>query len=140
MIKENSYASFSVVEEFSLLPSYFSNDQGNACPATHLFKSVIIDGQIKVIEEYDEKVEALQGLMQKLQSEGGFNHLSDKTIYEKAINATQVFKLIPSEKKAKFKLGQNFTKERYQRVCEHLKQRGNKQDLETLMLLEEYRK
>ena len=66
LIKDNTFASFSVVESFSLLPSYFSNDKGNACPATHLYKSVIIDGSMKFVEDYDEKAKALEALMQKL--------------------------------------------------------------------------
>jgi nitroimidazol reductase NimA-like FMN-containing flavoprotein (pyridoxamine 5'-phosphate oxidase superfamily) len=140
MMKTNPNVSFSVVEDYSLLPSYFSNDQGNACPATHLFKSVIIDGKIEFVEEYEKKVNALQELMEKLQSEGGFTHMSDKNIYEKAINATQLFKLVPTEKRAKFKLGQNFNEERYIRVKEHLQKRGTKKDLATLKLLEEYKK
>jgi len=138
IIKQNSKTSFSVVEEYSLLPSYFSNDEGNACPATQLFKSVIIDGTIELIEEYEEKVEALQGLMEKLQGEGGFKHLSED-MYQKAINATQIFKLIVDEKRAKFKLGQNFNDERFQRVREHLQKRGTKKDLETLELLQKHR-
>jgi len=140
IMKTNSYASFSVVEDYSLLPSYFSNDKANACPATHLFKSVIIDGQIEFVEKYEEKVDALQGLMEKLQREGGFTHMSDKKMYEKAINATQLFKLVPTEKRAKFKFGQNFNDERYNRVKEHLIKRGTQKDLDTLALIEEFRK
>ena len=140
IMKTNPNVSFSVVEDYSLLPSYFSNDKGNACPATHLFKSVIIDGKIEFVEKYEEKVDALQGLMEKLQSEGGFTHMSDKGMYEKAINATELFKLVPSEKKAKFKLGQNFTTDRYERVKEHLLKRGTKKDLATLQLIEEFKK
>ena len=138
MIQQNAYASFSVVEDYSLLPSYFSTDDGSACPATHLFKSVIIDGVINFIDDYDEKADALQALMVKLQQEGGFKHLSDD-MYKKAINATELFKLIPDEKKAKFKFGQNFNQERYERVTTHLKQRGTKKDLETLKLIDELR-
>ncbi len=59
IIKNNCNASFCVVESLSLLPSYFSTHKGDACPATHLFKSVIIDGEIKFIEKYEEKVNAL---------------------------------------------------------------------------------
>lgn len=139
MIKQNSYASFSVVEDYSLLPSYFSTDDGSACPSTHLFKSVIIDGVIKFVDDYDEKADALQGLMVKLQQEGGFKHLSDD-MYRKAINATELYKLIPSDKKAKFKFGQNFNQERYEKVVTHLKQRGTQKDLDTLNLINEFRK
>ena len=137
ILKENLNASFSVVESLSLLPSYFSNDKGNACPATHLFKSVVVDGTIKIIEDYDEKAQALQALMEKLQKEGNYIPLND-AIYKKAINATALFKLIPKKTTCKCNLGQNFNEERYQRVAEHLKKRGTKKDLSTLKLINEY--
>ncbi|WP_421717153.1 pyridoxamine 5'-phosphate oxidase family protein [Arcobacter arenosus] len=139
IIKENTYASFCVVEDYSLLPSYFSSDKGDACPATHLFKSVIINGQIKVLEDYNQKANALEMLMQKLQKEGKYIPLNNE-MYKKAINGTCVYKLIPTNTTAKFKLGQNFNEERYQRVVSHLKQRGTKKDLETLELIELYKK
>ena len=137
MIKQNSYASFSVVEDLSLLPSYFSSDKGDACPATQLFQSVIIDGTIAFIDTYDEKAQALQALMEKLQKEGKYIPL-DHAMYEKAINATSIYKLIPQEIKAKFKLGQHFNKERYNRVCTHLQARASKKDLKTLKLIKRY--
>lgn len=136
MIKENSFASFSVTEDYSLLPSYFSSENGDACPATHLFKSVIIDGQIEFVEEYDKKANALEALMQKLQKEGKYIPLNHE-MYKKAINATCLFKLVPEEINAKFKLGQNFNEKRYERVKEHLLTRATKKDLETVKLLEE---
>ena len=58
LIKENSFASFCVVESYSLLPSYYSTQDGSACPATQLFKSVIIDGKMLLVEHYDEKAKA----------------------------------------------------------------------------------
>ncbi len=137
-IKQNSYASFSVVEAYSILPSYFSTNDSSACPATHMFKSVIINGKIKLVDEYDEKVDALNALMKKLQQEGQYIPLNDK-MYEKTINATAVFKLHPDEITCKVKFGQNFTKERYERVCKYLKQRGTKKDIATLKLINEFR-
>ena len=134
ILKENANASFCVVEDYSLLPSYFSNDKGDACPATHLFKSVIIDGQIKFIEDYDEKSNALELLMQKLQKEGNYIPLNNER-YKKMIDATALFKLVSNKTTAKFKFGQNFTKDRFQRVCEHLEKRGTQKDLETLELM-----
>ena len=104
-----------------------------------MFKSIIIDGKIEFVENYDEKSNALEGLMQKLQKEGKYIPLNNE-MYKKAINAVCVYKLIPSQTKAKFNLGQNFNEERYQRVSKHLKQRGSIKDFETLKLIEEYRK
>lgn len=137
ILKANRFASFSVVESLSLIPSYFSSDKGDACPATHLFKSVIIDGIIEFVEDYDEKAAALQALMEKLQKEGKYIPLSD-AMYKKAINATCLFKLVPKETKAKFKVGQQFSPERYERVTQHLKKRGTKKDLQTLKLIEAF--
>lgn len=136
-IRENPFASFLVVEEYSLLPSYFSNEDGSACSATQLFKSVIIDGKVELVEEFEEKTKALQGLMEKSQKEGKYIPLHDKT-YEKAINTTEIFKLVPEKTVAKFKLGQNFTQERFGRVCEHLKSRGTEKDLKTLQLIKKF--
>jgi nitroimidazol reductase NimA-like FMN-containing flavoprotein (pyridoxamine 5'-phosphate oxidase superfamily) len=138
-INKNANSSFSVVEAYSLLPSYFSTDTGNATPATHLFKSIIIDGKIEFVEDYNEKAQALEALMKKYQKEGNYTPLHD-SMYEKIITATCIYKLIPEQTKAKFKLGQAFTKERYERVTSHLKQRGTPKDLETLKLIEEFKR
>ena len=138
MIKENTNASFSAVENISFLPSYFSNADENASPATHMYKSVIIDGSIEIVENYEVKALALSALMKKYQNEGGYKPL-DNDMYKKIINATGLYKLKPREKSAKFYLGQNFNEQRFQRVAEHLQQRGTKQDLATLKILEEFR-
>jgi len=139
LIKENAQASFSVVESFSLLPSYFSSDKGDACPATHLFKSVIIDGVMKIVDDYDEKAQALEALMQKLQKEGKYIPLNHE-MYKKAINAVALYKLIPEEISGKCKFGQNFNEKRYERVSSHLIERGTPKDLATLKLINEYKK
>lgn len=137
MIKENAFASFSIVEAYSLLPSYFSTEDGKASPATHLYKSVIIDGEIEFVENFDEKVRGFTALMQKYQKEGQYLPLSDE-IHKKIIKATAMYKLVPSETSAKFKFGQNYNKKRYARVIEHLEKRGTKKDLETLELMKMY--
>lgn len=138
IINKNANASFSVVESLSLLPSYFSTDDGRASPATHMYKSVIFDGEIKFIDDYDTKVNALEFLMKKYQKEGGYRPLNEE-IYKKIVNATALYKLVPFEVNAKFHLGQDYNEERFKRVSEHLKQRGYEKDLETLKLIEEFR-
>ncbi len=139
IIKENCNASFSVVEDYSLLPSYFSTEDGSACPASQLFKSVIIDGKIKLVEDYNEKASALEFLMKKLQKEGAYIPLNH-TMYKKAINATALFKLVPEDVTGKFKLGQNYNKEKFERITTHLKRRGTEKDLLTLKFMSEFSK
>jgi nitroimidazol reductase NimA-like FMN-containing flavoprotein (pyridoxamine 5'-phosphate oxidase superfamily) len=138
IMENNKNASFSVVESHSLLPSYFSTDEGRASPATHMFKSIIIDGKIEFIENYEEKANALELLMQKYQKEGGYKPLNE-SIYKKIINATCIYKIVPEQTSAKFHMGQDYNDERFERVCTHLKERGTTRDLATLKLMKSLR-
>jgi nitroimidazol reductase NimA-like FMN-containing flavoprotein (pyridoxamine 5'-phosphate oxidase superfamily) len=138
IMENNKNASFSVVESYSLLPSYFSTDDGRASPATHMFKSIIIDGKIEFIENYEEKANALELLMQKYQKEGGYKPLNE-SIYKKIINATCIYKIVPEQTSAKFHMGQDYNDERFERVCTHLKERGTTRDLATLKLMKSLR-
>lgn len=134
MLNENTNASFSVVESYSIIQSYFSSTEQLACPATHFFKSIIIDGQIQMVDNYDEKVKALSLLMEKLQKEGGYKPLSDN-IYKKMINAVAVYSLNKKELNAKFKFGQNLSDERFDMVIKHLKERDTKVDRATINMM-----
>jgi nitroimidazol reductase NimA-like FMN-containing flavoprotein (pyridoxamine 5'-phosphate oxidase superfamily) len=136
ILKNNQFASFSVVESYSMIQSYFSSNDELACPATQFFKSIIIDGEIKFVENYDEKVKVLSELMKKLQKEGKYKPLSEE-VYQKAINATTIYKLIPNEIKAKFKFGQHLNQERFDMIIKHLEERGNKKDILTIKLMKE---
>lgn len=138
-IRNNAKASFSVVESYSMIQSYFSSNDNLACPATHFFKSVCINGDIEIVRNYDEKVLALQSLMQKLQPEGKFKHLSEE-IYVKMINATEVFKIIPTTTKGKIKVGQHLNEEKFNMIIEHLEKRGNNIDKITIQLMKDNKK
>lgn len=139
LMETNCNASFSVVDSISFLPSYFSTTDENASPATHIYKSVIVDGKIEFVEDYDEKILALDFLMKKYQKEGGYKPLNDE-IYQKIVNATCIYKLSIKELSAKFYLGQHFNDKRFNRVCEQLEKRGRPNDIRTLQLLQEFRK
>ena len=134
ILKNNQFASFSVVESYSMIQSYFSSNDKLACPATQFFKSIIIDGEIKFVENYDEKVKVLSELMKKLQKEGKYKPLSEE-VYQKTINATKIYKLIPNEIKAKFKFGQHLNQERFDMIIKHLEERGNEKDILTIKLM-----
>ena len=136
ILKKNQFVSFSIVESYSMIDSNFSSKEGLACPATQFFKSLIIDGVVEFVEDYDKKVNMLSKMMEKLQKEGGYKPLSQE-VYKKAIDATLIYKLIPSDTKVKFKFGQNLTKERFDMIIEHLKQRGNSKDIATIELMKE---
>ncbi len=138
MISKNMNVSFSVVENYSLIPSYFSSNDGLACPATQFFKSIIVDGVVEVVESREEKAAMFEALMQKLQPEGKYKpfHIDE---YDTMLKATAVLKIVPVEMSAKFKFGQHVTAERFEMICEHLEARGEKLDLETLALMKSLR-
>ena len=137
ILKENTLAAFSVVKAHAMIQSYFSSDEGLACPATQFFKSIMIEGQILFVEDYGEKICAMDALMRKLQPEGKYKPFSDET-YEKAINATTIYKLIPKETRAKYKFGQNLSEERFAMILSHLHKRNNPLDHETIKQMQEH--
>ena len=134
ILKKNQFVSFSIVEPYSMIDSNFSSKDGLACPATQFFKSLVIDGVVEFVEDYDEKVNMLSKMMEKLQKEGGYKPLSQE-VYRKAIDATLIYRLIPSDTKVKFKFGQNLTKDRFEMIIEHLKERGKSKDIATIELM-----
>ena len=138
ILKANLFASFSVVEPYSIISSYFSSKENLACPATHFFKSVIIDGKIEFVENYEEKVQALAFLMQKLQKEGKYKPLEDE-VYKKMINVTTIYKLNMNETGAKFKFGQHLSQERFDMIIEHLQKRGDEKDINTVEMMQNFR-
>ena len=133
-LESNKQVSFSIVETLSFVPSYFSTKEDLACPATQFYRSVSIDGHIEFVDDYNEKVLALSKLMEKLQPEGKYQSMS-KAVYQKAIDATRIFKLIPNEITGKFKLGQQHPKERLELIIKNLEARGAQTDMETVALM-----
>ncbi len=134
MLEKNPYVSFSVVESYSIIASFFSSRDGLACPATHFFKSVSIDGVAKVVSNREEKAMMFEAMMQKLQPEGGYKPFSDDA-YNKALKATAVVKIVPSNISCKFKFGQHLDEERFGMILEHLKERNSDIDNETIELM-----
>ena len=137
IISKNIKVSFSVVENYALIASYFSSTEGLACPATQFFKSIIVDGEAIVVQSREEKAKMFEALMQKLQPEGQYQPFEDEE-YDKVLAATAVIKIVPSEIRAKFKFGQHLDEERFVMILKHLKERGEALDLETFALMKEY--
>jgi len=134
MLEQNPHVSFSVVESYSIIASFFSSHEGLACPATHFFKSVSIDGVAEVVSSREEKAMMFEAMMQKLQPEGGYKPFNDEA-YAKALKATAVVKIVPSTISCKFKFGQHLDKERFAMILEHLKERNTEIDNETIKMM-----
>ncbi|NCD12311.1 MAG: antibiotic resistance protein [Epsilonproteobacteria bacterium] len=138
MMHANTNASFSVVKPLSLIPSHFSNTHF-ACPATQFFFSIILEGKIEWVTCMDEKAEALNALMQKLQPEGGYDVIDAKNaMYQKMLSTLSVYKLIPSAISFKLKAGQNLSEERKKVLIEKLLERGTPLDELTIKMIKRY--
>ena len=138
LIKANSNCFFSVVKDYSLIPSYFSSKSGLACPATHFFESLHIEGVAKIIDNTQEKQKMFTALMQKLQSEGGYKSF-DSSEYKGSIEAVGVVKIEILKYNHKVKVGQKLSSERFDMIVENLQRRGEKKDLETIDRMRKYR-
>src|SRR3989338_7643063 len=59
------------------LPIAYVKAKNNPCEADYLFKSVIIKGKAKIIEDREEKIFALDCLMEKHQPGGGYGDYTE---------------------------------------------------------------
>ena len=130
-IKRNSKVGFEVDRNLEFLPSYFS-DPDDASLADTLYISVVIKGEALLVENNDEKVLALNGLMKKYQPEGRYKPM-DKDM--DVLDATAVIKIIPKEMNGKYKIGQNMSKEEKIDLANKIKDRNSKTSRETLAIM-----
>jgi uncharacterized protein len=138
-LRQNGAASFLVVDPHALLPSYFF-DPDNACPATQFFKSVLVKGKARLVEDLGEKAKALQALMVKLQPEGKFEPIAvDNPRYQAALKGVAVIALSMDAVSGKFKLGQNLSTNLAGKVTELLEERQGPQDPRTIEAMKQYR-
>ena len=130
-IKRNSKVGFEVDRNLEFLPSYFS-DPENASLADTLYISVVIKGEAQLVEDNEEKVLALNGLMKKYQPEGQYKPMNKNM---GVLDATAVIKIIPKEMNGKYKIGQNMTREEKVDLANKIKNRNSKTSKETLTIM-----
>lgn len=139
VLRANGAASFLVVDAHALLPSHFF-DSESACPATQFFKSVLVKGQARLVEDPVEKARALQALMTKLQPEGGYDPITaENPRYQAALKGLAVIALTMEQVTGKFKLGQNLNPEVAERIMEKLERRDDPQDRRTVTAMLRHR-
>tara|TARA_B100001123_G_C15310502_1_gene1024157 strand:- start:684 stop:1316 length:633 start_codon:yes stop_codon:yes gene_type:complete len=130
-IKRDSKVGFEVDRSLEFLPSYFS-DPDDASLADTLYISVVIKGKGVLIDDNEEKVLALNGLMKKYQPEGGYLPMtSDMSVLEH----TAVIKIIPKEMKGKYKIGQNMNKTERTELAKKILEKNSKTSKETLKIM-----
>ncbi|GIP38987.1 hypothetical protein J31TS4_22670 [Paenibacillus sp. J31TS4] len=137
-LKRSPNVTFSVAKEYALIPSYFS-DPTFACPATSYFKSVSIRGTAELVDDLEQKAEALEAFMQKLQPEGGYAPITaDNPEYASRLRGVAVIGIRIDSLSAKFKFGQNLKEPARANLTSRIAERGLPLDEETVRLMELY--
>ena len=62
------------------LPIAMVRTDGSPCKAEYLYRSVIIRGRARIIEDESERRRALKSLMEKYQPEGGYGDFSEEKL------------------------------------------------------------
>jgi len=137
-IAANPRVTFTVAREYAIVPSYYT-DPVMACPATAYFKSVMISGLAQAVTDLEEKADALEAFMRKLQPEGGYRAIDagDKA-YVPRLKGVAVVRIDADAVSAKFKFGQNLNEEVRTSVIRQLTERNLPLDVETAALMRRY--
>ncbi|MGE0242581.1 MAG: pyridoxamine 5'-phosphate oxidase family protein [Nitrososphaeraceae archaeon] len=96
---------FETDQHLAFLPSYYFHPY-DASQADTLYISVVIKGYSYIVEDKEEKTLALNSLMEKYQKEGHYEKLNPKM---RSVQEVAVIKLIPTDMKGKYKIGQQWT-------------------------------
>jgi nitroimidazol reductase NimA-like FMN-containing flavoprotein (pyridoxamine 5'-phosphate oxidase superfamily) len=128
--------SFTAAVAASLIPSYF-RDPRSACPATQYYRSVMVRGRARVVEDAEEKARALQALMEKLQPEGGYEPIdAADRLYRGVLATTAVVAIHVEGMSGRFRFGQGRGARQVERIRQGLRERDTPLDRSTLEWME----
>ena len=127
-IKRNQKVGFEVDKSLEFLPSYFS-DPVDASLADTLYISVVIKGNASIVSDKEEKTNALNGLMEKYQPEGGYEPINPDMDVLKEV---EVIKIIPESLRGKYKIGQNMDMKSRVELARQILERNSPTAKETL--------
>ena len=130
-IKRNGKVGFEVDRNLEFLPSYFF-DPNDASLADTLYISVVMKGTCIIVEDNEEKVLALNGLMKKYQPEGGYEPMNPEM---DVLNEVAVIKIVPNTMRGKYKVGQNLKNDERVALAENIFKRNSKTAKETLEIM-----
>jgi uncharacterized protein len=103
-IKRYPKVGFEVDSYVCFLPSYYFHPT-DASQADTLYVSVVIKGNASIVQNKDEKANALNALMKKYQKEGGYESLSSNMA---SVREVTVLKVVPDQIRGKYKIGQHW--------------------------------
>jgi len=130
-VTRNDKVGFEVDRELEFLPSYFG-DPKDASLADTLYISVVIKGKGKIVNDRQEKTNALNGLMKKYQPEGRYEPISSDM---HVLDEVAIIKVIPDSMHGKYKIGQNLQIGARRELAEKILERNLSSAKETLKIM-----
>jgi len=130
-VTRNEKVGFEVDRELEFLPSYFE-DPKDASLADTLYISVVIKGKGKIVNDKQEKTNALNGLMKKYQPEGRYEPISPEM---PVLDEVAIIKVTPDMIRGKYKIGQNLQTGARRELAEKILERNSSSAKETLKIM-----
>lgn len=131
LLKKCPSALFSAVKNFAYIPSSFL--KGKMIP-TQFFYSVLMQGDIFIVEDFETKKNVLENLVKKYEKENK-NFSMENLPFKNKIKGTFVFGLQIKNTSIKAKFGQNLTPDIFKAIGDDLKNRNRAGDSETLQMM-----
>ena len=128
-IKRNSKVGFEVDSYVCFLPSYYFHPT-DASQADTLYTSVVIKGNASIVQNKDEKANALNALMKKYQKEGGYESLSSNM---GSVREVTVLKVVPDQIRGKYKIGQHWIPRYRLKMARNIIQREGENDARRIL-------
>jgi len=130
-VTRNEKVGFEVDRELEFLPSYFE-DPKDASLADTLYISVVIKGKGKIVNDKQEKTNALNGLMKKYQPEGRYEPISPEM---PVLDEVVIIKVMPDSMRGKYKIGQNLQSESRRELAKKILERNSSTAKATLKIM-----
>lgn len=131
-IERNPKCGFEIDRELAFLPSYFFEPPTDASLTDTLYISVVIKGMAETVTDAAEKAAALNALMEKSQTEGGYEKLQPDMA---TVRGVRLLKIIPQSMTGKYKLGRYWDEKDKIRIATRLAERAVRMPRRTLELL-----
>ena len=130
-IRRNPDVGFEADQHICFLPSYYFHPT-DASQADTLYISVVIKGKAEIVDTMDEKAIALNALMEKYQKEGRYEVLD---AYTPSVREVAVIKVIPSDMRGKYKIGQQWSRPYRLRMARNIIKREGLKNAENIVRL-----
>ncbi len=131
-MKLNSKCGFEVDKELAFLPSYFFEPPTDASLTDTLYISVVIKGYAELVSDNVEKAQVLNKLIEKYQTEGGYEKLRSDMASVKGVN---LMRIKPDIITGKYKLGKYWDPKDKLRIATRIMERAVQNPRRVLELL-----